>query len=58
MNKMSKFVSLRCLIEDLKYVLINFNLLKFRSHEATVTGRVKNILKAILTFGQVSVNEN
>jgi len=58
MDKMPKFVSLCCPIEDFKYILISFNLLKLRSHEATVIGRVKNILKTVSTFEQVFVNEN
>jgi len=48
MDKMPEFVNLCCLIKNLKYILISFNLLKLCSHEATVRlDRVKNILKAI-----------
>jgi len=38
---------------DREYVLINFNLLKVRSPEATVAGMVSNNQYAIIEFGQV-----
>lgn len=39
--------SLSWFVEDLRYDLINFNLLKLRSQGAEVTGKVKNIWYAI-----------
>jgi hypothetical protein len=39
-----------------KYVLVNFNFLKERSPEATVTGMVRNNLYAVINFGQVESN--
>ena len=48
--------SLFCVIVERKYVLISFNLEKLRSADATVTGIVNKIPKAVVTFGNTSCN--
>ena len=49
---MVNLLNLFCDIVDLKYDFINFNFEKLFSAEATITGIVSNILKAIHTFGK------
>jgi len=52
-DNIAELINLSCDMVDHKYILVNFNLLKERSPEATVTGMVRNNLYTIIKFGQV-----
>ena len=52
-DNIAVLVNLSCDTVDHKYVLVNLNLLKERSPEATVTGMVRNNLCVVIQFGQI-----
>ena len=54
-DSIAKLVRRSCDTDDLKYVLISFNLLKERSQLATETDIVKRISDAVRRFGHTSL---
>ena len=58
MFKIAKSFNRSCLIVLRKKFLISFSLLKDLSAEATVTGNVQNIPRAMQTFGNISASLN
>ena len=54
-DSIAKLVRRSCDTDDLKYVLISFNLLKERSQLATETDIVKIICNAVRRFGHTSL---
>jgi hypothetical protein len=56
-DSIPKFVRRSCPNVERRWFFIIFSLLKLRSQEATVTGRVRKILRTISMFGYLSFIE-